>query len=61
MTAASRLRQAPLLLHISTAPAKPPQSDQSSAVSDRIGPVARLEAEQRAVVHLGRADDLARD
>src|SRR4249920_1200150 len=29
---ASNLRQWPLLLHISTAPAKPPHSDQSSTV-----------------------------
>ena len=32
ITAASRLRQAPLLLHISTAPENPPQLDQSSCV-----------------------------
>ena len=32
ITAASRLRQAPLLLHISTAPENPPQVDQSSCV-----------------------------
>src|SRR5271169_1089223 len=31
---ASHLRQAPLLLHISTAPPKPPHSDQSNAVSN---------------------------
>ena len=33
MTLASDFRHAPLLLHISTAPLKPFQSDQSSAVS----------------------------
>ena len=33
MTPGSALRQAPLLLHISAAPRKPPQSRQSSAVA----------------------------
>src|SRR3984893_13742232 len=33
ITPGSDLRQAPLLLHISAALAKPPQSDQSNAVS----------------------------
>src|SRR6202011_2282418 len=33
----SLLRHAPLLLHISTAPVKPPHSDQSSWVSSGIG------------------------
>src|ERR1700712_2773158 len=65
---ASNLRQWPLLLHISTALEKPSprvsgpvsHSLQSSAV--RIGSsfLARLEAEERAIVLLRRPYDLAR-
>ena len=53
------LRHAPLLLHISTAPENPPQSDQSSAVSSLIGCVARRIAKERTIVHQRRAHDLA--
>ena len=48
-----------MLLHISAAPRKPPQADQSSAVSIGCGAIAGRVAEQRAVVHARRADDLA--
>ena len=59
MTPASSLRQAPLLLHISAAPSRPPQSDQSSDGLDRLGSVGGLVAEEAAVVHARRAHDLA--
>ena len=64
ITPASKARQVPLLLHISTAPSMPPSgpgwSDQSSfGVKSGDRRVAGRVAEQRAVVHARRADDAA--
>ena len=64
---ASNLRQWPLLLHISTAAAKPrPRFSGADLVLRPVEPrlqggrpVVGLEAEQAAVVHLRRGDDLA--
>ena len=64
ITPASKPRQVPLLLHISTAPSMPPSgpgwSDQSSfGVKPRDRRVAGRVAEQRAVVHARRPHDAA--
>ena len=64
ITPASKARQVPLLLHISTAPSMPPSgpgcSDQSSfGVKSAIARIAGRVAEQRAVIHARRAHDAA--
>ena len=64
ITPASNARQAPLLLHISTAPSMPPSgpgyADQSSLGAKSVsGRVSGAVTEQRAVVHARRADDAA--
>jgi hypothetical protein len=59
MVPASNLRQWPLLLHISTAPAKPPHSLQSSAPGHGLRRVTRRVAEERALVLARRIHDLA--